>query len=309
MKKHITLFLALFMLVSVFFTMPVEAAQLDQIQTEQSHDSICKDFVCGQISAPRVTDMDVPSSRTVLAAKTGNETTAVCSHTFKPLQHNSSLHKKVCTKCDYTTYAYHTFKYTSTSATKHKMVCTVCGYSTVVSHSFKYQNCGNTHQKYCSLCGYSTGEAHSYNGYTGYTDTYHKRTCTRCGAVQSAKHSFSYTDRGSTHKKYCGCGFSVNESHINGDIKGKNASSHAYICTKCNHITQESHIWGYSSIDDLYHSKHCTKCYYGAGSETHDYYEWAKGGFDSNGIPFRAIWKCRNCGKMIFGPMPDPGVH
>ena len=103
MKKHVSLFLALLLIFSVLFAFPVEAAQPEQIQTDQPYEKIDTDSICDQVSAPRATELDVPSNRTALAGGAGNEITASCSHTYKNLQYNASQHKKVCTKCGYTT--------------------------------------------------------------------------------------------------------------------------------------------------------------------------------------------------------------
>lgn len=303
MKKHVSPFLALLMLFSALFALPAEAAQLEQIQNEQSYDSTDVDSIRSQVSAPRTTDLDVPSNRTVLAGGIGNEITAACSHTYKNLQYNASQHKKVCTKCGYTTYAAHTIKYASQSATQHKKQCTVCGYSAVVSHTIKYQNCGNTHQKYCSLCGYSTGEGHTYGTYTNLTENYHKMTCTKCGGTNTEKHTFSYTSCGSVHNKHCTkCGYSVNESHTAGTITNVGSSSaHQVTCAKCKGTYSQAHTnWKYSdasAANMIYgHYKSCKDCGYSFGLVSHSMYCLRPLVKDITGSVIESgIMKCRHC--------------
>lgn len=305
MKKHVSLFLALLMIFSVLFAFPVEAAQSQNVQAAQSVVSVTVSEHC---AAPRVTDPETGINGSVVPPNPGDN----CSHTYKTVQNNASNHKRVCTKCGYTTYVSHTLKYTSQSATQHKKYCSVCGYSAVVSHSIKYQNCGNTHQKYCSLCGYTTGETHTYGStYTSLTANLHSVACTKCGGTKTEKHTFSYSDYGSTHNKHCRCGYSVTESHSNSGPVSINASVHKYTCTRCGHSYQEGHTWGYSDTSNpLYHNKYCTKCQYSAGLECHDLYVWMKAGYRAdNGTPFRAILRCRNCTHQEFGDYPDPYVH
>ena len=157
MKKHVSLFLALLMVVSMFFAFPAEAEALEQTRMEQSQ-------IHEYGHVPSVTNLYDVKTTSTGAAGTGNNVNVFngCVHTFRLVQYNSSQHKKVCTKC---------------------------GYSNLASHSFGYTQCGNVHNKHCS-CGYSVNESHTYGAAVPTSETTHKQTCA-CGQTIQGNHNWT----------------------------------------------------------------------------------------------------------------------
>ena len=278
MKKHLSLFLALLLLFSVFFALPVEAAQSEKMKTEQANVNFAAATVCLQSGAPRVTDPVMAGNTAVFATGSGSEITAKCTHTYRTVQYDSIRHRRVCTKCNYSYF---------------------------VAHSFGYTACGNVHNKHCSSCGYSVNESHTYGSTLTYlNENYHNKTCTRCHITSSFSHSFGYTDCGNVHNKHCSCGYSVNESHTYGTPASISATEHKQTCT-CGHTIQRSHSWTGTELDPLYHIKYCGACGYNAGCEAHRMYEKMPGGYNWDGTKFRSILGCRYCEYWTFGDYPD----
>lgn len=252
MKKHLSLFLALLLLVSVFFALPVEAAQPEKMETEQANVNFAAATVCLQTGAPRVTDPAMDGNAAVFAAGAGSEITAKCTHTYKTVQYDSIRHRRVCTKCNYSYF---------------------------VAHSFGYTACGNVHNKHCSSCGYSVNESHTYGSTLTYlNENYHNKTCTRCHITSSFSHSFGYTDCGNVHNKHCSCGYSKNEAHVYGAPVSVSPTAHKKTCTSgsCNHTIQEDHDWRRAAASwpnqDSGHYQICISCQYDCGLVPHTMY-------------------------------------
>lgn len=260
MKKHVSLFLALLMVVSMFFAFPAEAEALEQTRMEQPQ-------IHEYGHVPSVTNLYDAKTTSTGAAGTGNNVNVFngCVHTFRLVQYNSSQHKKVCTKC---------------------------GYSNLASHSFGYTQCGNVHNKRCS-CGYSVNEAHTYVVGASKSSTLHKITCSKCKIESTASHSFTYTQCGNVHNKHCSCGYSVNESHTYGAAVPTSETTHKQTCA-CGQTIQGNHNWTTPSCyNSDYHARRCTVCSCIELSEHHTYL--AVKPYRVNGVLYPGTRCCTQC--------------
>ena len=203
MKKHVSLFLALLMVVSMFFAFPAEAEALEQTRMEQSQ-------IHEYGHVPSVTNLYDVKTTSTGAAGTGNNVNVFngCVHTFRLVQYNSSQHKKVCTKC---------------------------GYSNLANHSFGYTQCGNVHNKRCS-CGYSVNESHTYGAAVPTSETTHKQTCA-CG--QTIQGNLNWTKPSCYNSDYharrctvCSC-IELSEHHTYLAVKPYSVNGVLYSGTRC----------------------------------------------------------------------------
>ena len=202
MKKHVSLFLGLLMVVSMFFAFPAEAEALEQARMEQPQ-------IHEYGHVPSVTNLYDAKTTSTGAAGTGNNVNVFngCVHTFRLVQYNSSQHKKVCTKC---------------------------GYSNLASHSFGYIQCGNVHNKRCS-CGYSVNEAHTYVVGASKSATLHKITCSKCKIESTASHAYGtgVSISETAHQQTCVCGYVKQANHNWTSPVYYNSYYHVRYCTEC----------------------------------------------------------------------------
>ena len=189
MKKHVSLFLALILVFSAFFAVPVEAAKAEpNPRAELRAAGVC---VHGPADGSRV-----------------------CKHSYQTRPYNGSQHKRVCTKCGYTFYVNHSFNFTIQSASAHRKYCS-CGYSVSNAHTYGYVNTGNTHTKYCKLCGYGAGsESHAFPaGWSCDGSSTHSKRCSICGFTLTQPHALekrTYWDIDLYYEEWCtsaGCGY------------------------------------------------------------------------------------------------------
>lgn len=263
MKRHVSLILALLMVLSAFFTLPVEAARTESSTKEEQHVHELDGSVCACENERCEAEPREVGAATASVGASGEEINAkACAHRFQTKQYNASKHKKVCKLCGYTYYVSHSYNYSIQSGSSHKKYCS-CGYSVYSAHTFGYTSTGNTHTKYCTLCGYGAGsESHSLK-YTILDGGKHKTYCTLCTFSTTNSHSCAYVFTGNTHTKYCKlCGYGFgSESH---DYPSKwscdNASTHSKTCSICGYALTQPHTLEkrtYWDVD-LYYEEWCT---------------------------------------------------
>ena len=219
MKRHVSLMLALVMLFSVIFALPVEAAKTETglseeryVRERDEHDCECGDEHCGT---------ELPEAGTASAsvgAPDEQNAPKFCIHSFKNQNcYNSSVHMRVCKKCGYAYYANHSFNYQIQNTSFHKKYCD-CGFSVSCGHTYGYTNTGNTHTKYCTLCGLGVGsELHAYpSKWSCDNASTHSKTCSICGFSMVYPHTLVrdiVSDLGKVmYLEYCtapGCGYEL----------------------------------------------------------------------------------------------------
>lgn len=231
MKKHVSLFLALLMVVSALFAVPVEAKQLKQTNNEQQQALTLKNTEMNKETAPCVTDSDIGTNAVVTPGIGGG-----CAHTYKTVSYTASSHTRRCTKCGYTFTASHSIRYKYSSGTTHIKYCSVCGYSTTFQHTFVYEPSGNVHVKRCSLCGYSAGsETHTLSNGVYRSNKLHLATCSKCSISTTVSHDFHY--------KY-----------------SLDPENHEWYCPVCNTSKVENHVKTYVSLSQTMHKCTCSIC-------------------------------------------------
>lgn len=216
MKKHVSLFLALFLILSVF-SATTAAADLEQDQSNLPQDSICAVSLLEADAAPRVTDPDVSNCSDTLTTGYGDEITEACKHSYKYTSYNSTKHKKLCSKCGALSYEKHNFKIDMYNNGKHWYVCDKCGKSYSEAHTYKYldlTNKPNQHKKYCTKCNYSVIENHQIKTKKNNALT-HRVWCINCSYNHYLFHVFDYEIIGSYEYKTCKiCGYQEKDYYV-----------------------------------------------------------------------------------------------
>ena len=263
MKKLISAFLAVLMVVSLFFAFPAQAAQLKKTEMELQSVYQKEETVCADQKASETANLGgAQAADAPRAAGTGEETAKACNHTFRaPQYYSGNLHKRVCSKCGYTRFESHGFRKTYINTASHIRYCAACGYSVTEDHAFSDSISGNTHKRVCSGCGYNT----THTGIICNPSTVvHLKTCRLCGYAVPEAHNFDQTFccNSSQHFNSCTkCGFCFREDHSFSAPVCLDDSAHRQICMECycNHDTP--HTLGDAVIvDDYTHKQYCSDC-------------------------------------------------
>ena len=191
--------------------------------------------------------------------------------------------------------------------------CTDCGHKYYSGATVSRDDCATCKQNSCT---------HSYGKWSKANDSAHSRTCTKCGKVDSAKHSF---DSGKVTKQptcneegvrtfTCSvCGGTKTQvvakggSHSYGNWSNHNASQHIRYCKLCNKSETKSHSWDKgvetkpaNCLESGIKTFTCTDC--GATKEStiakkweHNYSQWTS--VDEK----RHTHVCLDCGKEENG--------
>lgn len=143
MKKHVSLFLALLLMFSVLFAIPVEAASPEGGRTEEI--SVSADSLSGQAPV---------CAEPIAAGTQGAVTPGNCtSHVFRCAGPWGSGHRMICVNCGKTIVVNHTIVHLSSGRTPdyHLGKCTVCSAIVQISHTWYGPVRGIL---VCKYCGY-----------------------------------------------------------------------------------------------------------------------------------------------------------
>lgn len=139
----------------------------------------------------------------------------------------------------------------------------------------KYYTGNNKIQSDCITCKQENC-THKYGNYTNTDGTYHKATCSLCGKVDSAKHS--WTDGGISKEPTCKetglktqtcnqCKFTkevtlpVTEEHTYTQLQYEDGHNHFMVCEVCEKEERTAHISdGILHYDDIGHWNTCADC-------------------------------------------------
>lgn len=213
-------------------------------------------------------------------------TIPVTAHTMSAwAAKDNTSHSRFCTVagCSYTECEDHKG---GTATCASKAICEVCGraYGSASSmHDWKLTSQDATQHTYtCSVCQRTKSEAHDWGAWTSTSSSMtHIHTCTQCGEIVRAAHSFTYAANGSQHTATCSdCGYSFSESHDLPDtwyVNPSNSAQHMRRCTKCNAGDRQGHTWGsWVCNDDGTHTRTCTANGCGATETAKCSYVWQK---------------------------------
>lgn len=154
------------------------------------------------------------------------------AHIKSYTSNGASGHTVTCTKqgCNYSkTEAHSMTGWSDCGDGRHKRTCSKCGYVEYSGHVYnEWEDNGTTHKRTCKTagCGYTQTEAHTYGSWVKLDNDRHRRTCSKCGSVQTKNHGGVWvcTPDKLGHSKHCAtCGADLEEIHtiVNGT------------CTKC----------------------------------------------------------------------------
>ena len=154
------------------------------------------------------------------------------AHIKSYTSNGASGHTVTCTKqgCNYSkTEAHSMTGWSDCGDGRHKRTCSKCGYVEYSGHVYnEWEDNGTTHKRTCRTagCGYTQTEAHTYGSWVKLDNDRHRRTCSKCGSVQTKNHGGVWvcTPDKLGHSKHCAtCGADLEEIHtiVNGT------------CTKC----------------------------------------------------------------------------
>ena len=154
------------------------------------------------------------------------------AHIKSYTSNGASGHTVICTKqgCNYSkTEAHSMTSWSDCGDGRHKRTCSKCGYVEYSGHVYnEWEDNGTTHKRTCKTagCGYTQTEAHTYGSWVKLDNDRHRRTCSKCGSVQTKNHGGVWvcTPDKLGHSKHCAtCGADLEEIHtiVNGT------------CTKC----------------------------------------------------------------------------
>ena len=154
------------------------------------------------------------------------------AHIKSYTSNGASGHTVTCTKqgCNYSkTEAHSMTGWSDCGDGRHKRTCSKCGYVEYSGHVYnEWEDNGTTHKRTCKTagCGYAQTEAHTYGSWVKLNNDRHRRTCSKCGSVQTKNHGGVWvcTPDKLGHSKHCAtCGADLEEIHtiVNGT------------CTKC----------------------------------------------------------------------------
>lgn len=154
------------------------------------------------------------------------------AHIKSYTSNGASGHTVTCTKqgCNYSkTEAHSMTGWSDCGDGRNKRTCSKCGYVEYSGHVYnEWEDNGTTHKRTCKTagCGYTQTEAHTYGSWVKLDNDRHRRTCSKCGSVQTKNHGGVWvcTPDKLGHSKHCAtCGADLEEIHtiVNGT------------CTKC----------------------------------------------------------------------------
>ena len=228
-------------------------------------------------------------------------TIPVTAHTMSAwAAKDNTSHSRFCTVagCSYTECEDHKG---GTATCASKAICEVCGraYGSASSmHDWKLTSQDATQHTYtCSVCQRTKSEAHDWGAWTSTSSSMtHIHTCTQCGEIVRAAHSFTYAANGSQHTATCSdCGYSFSESHDLPDtwyVNPSNSAQHMRRCTKCNAGDRQGHTWGsWVCNDDGTHTRTCTANGCGATETAKCSYVWQEAS-----TPGYHVQYCTTCG-------------
>ena len=172
------------------------------------------------------------SGHTVTCTKQGCSYSKTEAHIKRYTNNGASGHTVICTKqgCNYSkTEAHSMTSWSDCGDGRHKRTCSKCGYVEYSGHVYnEWEDNGTTHKRTCKTagCGYTQTEAHTYGSWVKLDNDRHRRTCSKCGSVQTKNHGGVWvcTPDKLGHSKHCAtCGADLEEIHtiVNGT------------CTKC----------------------------------------------------------------------------
>lgn len=168
MKKHVSLFLALLILVSVFFAVPAEAAEREQTKMEQPQVCVMS-APSAKEEAPSVTNLSQPSKDSENASGSGSAINAssACNHVYgRPISAGTQQHKRICTKCGHVQYYNHAVDHTTPTGNVHVKYCACGYYMGSENHTIKCRMVDSQkHEYYCTKCNHTTKENHKMTYY------------------------------------------------------------------------------------------------------------------------------------------------
>lgn len=147
--------------------------------------------------------------------------------------------------------------------------CDTCGYVTYTGDKKTLDSCKECLQANCS---------HSYSAWESSGDSQHKRTCSKCGKVDSGDHSWQDTktikeanckESGSKVQRCATCGVERTKTidktsdHTYGDWEYVNDEIHKHACTFCGYAETKEHDLGEDALwatDGTSHWHECSVC-------------------------------------------------
>ncbi|MBR4110684.1 MAG: hypothetical protein IKK43_03220, partial [Clostridia bacterium] len=188
--------------------------------------------------------------------------------------------KSYCNDCDGYLYQQPGDCNISSGDCKNEKKCSLC------KHSFgygdhNYENNGYCNGKKCSICSGTTGyTSHSYGSYVNYSDTQHRKKCSRSGcrnqySYQAHSLSSSYTVTADTHTLVTSCSdCTYSTTGTAQDHTGGTKSCFAKaICSVCSepYGGYNDHTWyNYTYFSESLHKKTCSVCFTNP-TESHDW--------------------------------------